>query len=256
MFAMLLAAVLGGCATKSNVRDHVGLALPETRGRVVVAPAVFLHNVEATSDDLARFRSSTWVGSIWFGGGYEVMPEEEYQIRSVDVVLQDDEQYEAQVAQWAVGAMEEAARDAGWQVVPYRGDPPQVSPPERRNLRGTVSFDGDDNLNLPRFDLVPSSDPIAPVQGVDGVLVPTVVHYYAHNAGWFIGQAGGTWAGARLRLLWSLYDSEGALVSWGEVGTKSSEERLATPNRQQLQDALLEAEGVATSLLKGQFLRE
>jgi hypothetical protein len=56
--------------------------------------------------------------------------------------------------------------------------------------RGTDPADGTDNINLPRFDLEPA--PVTDLSllpaGVDWVVAPTVVLYYSHNGGWFIGQ--------------------------------------------------------------------
>lgn len=251
---VLLIVALAGCAAK-NVRDVVGMAPPAPGLRVAVAPAVTLHDLESPDDDMASFRASSWVGSIWFAGGYEVYPEEQNQVRSVDITLGDHAAFEAQGVAWATQALEAAAGQAGWQVVPFSGPSDGwIAAPTRRPIRGSVPFDGDDNLNLPRFDLVPGDLDAAAFSAADGVLVPILVHYYAHNAGWFIGQQEGTWAGARIRVLWSLHDAaSGTLLGWGDVGTKAPTDARANPNRQQLQDALLQAEAEAHQRLARQL---
>lgn len=253
---MRLLVMLGLVAcSKTNVRDVVGLAPTLAGNRVAVAEPQWLRDLEAPVDDMGSFRANTWSGTIWFRGGFEVLPEEDNQVRSVEVDLGDAEAYRTQARRWAIDTVQSAARAAGWQVVGAELPSLDVVAPERQGIRGTVPFDGDDNLNLPRFDLVPRPLTVGdPIEGVDAVLVPVLVHYYAHNSGWFIGQEKGTWAGARVRLLWSLYEaSSGALLGWGDVGTKAETEALASPNRQQLEDLLLEAESEAAKRLEKQL---
>ena len=258
MRCLVLISVLAACAPKPGaVRDVLGKPAPAV-ARVAVAPPRFLGDLERPADDMQAFRAGTWVGSIWFGGGYEILEEEDNQIRSVQVDLGDAETYRPLALEWLDRAIDAGAAAAGWQLVPLDVDPATlVDTPVRSNIRGTVKGDGRDNVNLPRFDLRPAPRARAvPLEGVDAVLVPIVVQYYAHNGGWFIGQERGTWAGARLRLLWSLHAPDGALLGWGEVGSRAVSSELASPNRQQMQDLLLEVEAEASQALGRQLATE
>ncbi|MEM6931822.1 MAG: hypothetical protein AAF602_33125 [Myxococcota bacterium] len=262
---MLLRLVLGvplvvGCGGSKNVRDVVGQPLSQPEGaRIALADPVFLHStleLEGSGEarDLNQWRANTWVGRIWFSGGYEILPEEGNQVRSVELELSDADEMGKLAREWVEQAAPAALTEAGYTVVAPVG-PISVSAPEQRFVRGTVAFDGKDNVNLPRFDLVPGA-PLAP--GVeteaDGIFVPVVVNYYAHNAGWFVGQEDGVWAGARMRVFWSLVaPDDGAVLGWGEVATTTKVDRMASPNRQQQQDLLLTVEAEAKALLARQL---
>ncbi len=127
--------------------------------------------------------------------------------------------------------------------------------PVRRRVRGTHPADGTDNVNLPRFSLEPSALVPGSVEGVDQVLVPLVVRYYSHNGGWFLGQEYGCGMGARLRVMWTLYDNaSGAPLAWGEVDARELDNRVASPSSAQLEDALLEVEAAVAKELKKQIL--
>ncbi|MEN0068162.1 MAG: hypothetical protein AAGA48_38915, partial [Myxococcota bacterium] len=250
-FGSLLALVaLAACGPK-NVRDIVGQPIADHAARIAVAEPMFLNarlqqQEEGPKTDMDVWRSNTWVGRIWFGGGYDLIPEEGDQIRSIDVTLDENEAFTEQVRQWVKDVSPVILADAGYELASPVGEV-QFSTPERREQRGTIEFDGKDNVNLPRFDLVPGP-PISPgvKTDADAIFVPVVVSYYAHNAGWFIGQEDGSWGGARLRLYWSLVaPDDGQVLGWGEVGTRIDEMRLASPNRQQQQDLLLTVEAEA-----------
>lgn len=260
-FALIpLCALVIGCAPK-NSRDVLGLAITAPPARVAVAEPRFYVDVRdvdapAAPDDMDVWRDNLWVGKIWFAGGYELLEEENNQIRSVEVVLSEAPLYREQALRWAVETSERALRKAGFEVAPAVG-PAALTLPTRRDVRGTVALDGGDNINLPRFDLAPGA---AVTPGVDtdadAIFVPVVVNYYAHNAGWFIGQEDGCWGGARLRLYWALVaPDDGRLLGWGDLATRIDELRLASPSEQQRQDLLLEIEAEAAVRLAKQLAR-
>lgn len=250
---LIVLMLVVGC-TPRNVRDVLGMAPDLAGDRVVILEPALLAELESAPDDMSRFRAGTWVGTIWFDGGYEIMAEEQNQVRSVNVALSGAESFTPQGRTWATKALSDAAQAAGWQVVPSEAAGWRVGAPTRTTIRGTVKHDGDDNLNLPRFDLAPGPITTAEGLGADAVIAPVLVHYYAHNAGWFVGQEKGSWAGARVRVLWSLHAADdGRVLGWGDVGTRGEQEKLASPNQQQLQDLLLMAESEAEAALVRQL---
>jgi hypothetical protein len=122
-------------------------------------------------------------------------------------------------------------------------DPGGWPAPRRRDLRGSGPLDGRDNQALPRFELSPAPWPEAPVpDGAVGLLVPVIVHYYAHNGGWFLGQTYGSARGARARVLWARHAPDGAVEAWGEHEVRVEEHGVFSPNRAQVQDLLIDAE--------------
>ncbi len=254
------ALLSAACAGTKNVRDVVGQAhaLPGGARIAVADPLFYADLVEIESEeaerDLDEWRANAWVGRIWFAGGYEILPEEGNQVRSVEVELSDRGVMRAQVAEWLDQTVPAALAETGFVVAEPVGRV-AVSRPEQRNIRGTTAFDGGDNVNLPRFDLRPGPAVSPGVETpADSIFVPIVVSYYAHNAGWFVGQEDGTWAGARFRLFWSLVSpDDGSVVGWGEIATNTKREALASPNRQQQQDLLLAVEADAAKRLGRQL---
>ena len=252
--SLALCAGLVACGAK-NVRDvATWTTAPRAPVRVGIVPtttAASLLAPDAAPMDV--FRDNLYIGRIRFAGGYEILEEEDHQARSVVVDLTEQERFTAQGTAWLDTAVREAAGEAGWQVV----DLPAadwVPAPSRTDVRGTTRFDGSDNVNLPRMDLRPASATVPAYDGVDYVLTPILVHYYAHNAGWFVGQELGAWGGARTRVVWAMYEPGGrAVVAWGEVGTQVQRPRLGTPNMQQLQDLLITTEQDAAKRLTTRF---
>ena len=84
--------------------------------------------------------------------------------------------------------------------------------------------------------------------------MPFVAHYYSHSGGWFIGQNDGCEAGARIRILWLLYDTQtGQLATWGDVSERHVQERMYSPSRAQREDYLMLVEAKVHEALKEQL---
>ncbi len=210
------------------------------------APAATAGDDEAGQALLDVFYANYYVGKVWFSGGYELLPEVGNQVRSLGVSFSLQPDYATQVQEWTDATFAELLADSGVAVSRLDGSiEAALAAPTRRTVRGTGPLDGEDNQNLPRFELEPVAlDPAAlPTVSADTVLVPIVVHYYAHNGGWFVGQNKGAAAGARFRLLWALHDAKtGAVLTWGDHAARYVEKYFYTPNDVQLQDYLLEVE--------------
>jgi hypothetical protein len=247
--ALALALGLATACGPKNLHLAVGQPLAAAPASIALAPPVLLEQHERL-EPMDAFHRGYYVGNIWFSGGFELMPEEGDQVRSVGVDLKDVPAYQDQAARVVEETFATLLDEHGlaWQPIDSgveRALPaPRVTP-----VRGTGPFDGRDNQNLPRFELQPQ--PLDPGElpelppGSATVLVPMLVHYYTHNGGWFVGQRNGCSAGARMRVLWSLHDaSSGRVLTWGDVGVQHQQEYHYSPNSAELQDyqLIVEAE--------------
>ncbi len=290
--ALALAAGCGAHKQDLVLRPGPAVARPAS---VALAPAVLLHagqldlaprgvevraraftpeqeDADAAAEDGAAtepspeaaalldvFYANYYVGKIWHSGGYEYLPEVGNQVRSLGLSFSLQPDYAAQVQEWTDITMGDVltARGLSWSPVGSSVEA-ALQPPRRRTVRGTGPLDGEDDQNLPRFELTPQPlDPDAlPEIDADTLLVPIIVHYYAHNGGWFVGQGQGTAAGARFRLLWVLHDAHsGAVLTWGDVSARYVEDYFYTPNDVQLQDYLMETEDRVRTALERELLR-
>ncbi|RME23080.1 MAG: hypothetical protein D6798_14260 [Deltaproteobacteria bacterium] len=205
------------------------------------------------------FYANYYVGKVWHSGGYEYLPEVGNQVRSLGLRFSQQAAYAAQAQEWTDATMGEVLTERGVSWSPVTASVESaLQPPRRRTVRGTGPLDGEDNQNLPRFELIPQPlDPGAlPEIDADTLLVPIIVHYYAHNGGWFVGQSRGCAAGARFRLLWVLHDSRtGAVRTWGDIAARYVEDYFYTPNDVQLQDYLMAVEARVRGALERELLR-
>lgn len=210
---------------------------------IALSPAVLLQALPPATADLDALYAGEYVGDIWFSGGFSRMETLDNQVRSVDVELRRQDRYREQALAWVDGVFTSLLDARGLSWVPLQ-TPLQTPRPQRTDIRGSGPLDGSDNQSLPRFDLRPlplQSPPMLPA-GTQAVLVPMLVHYYSHNGGWFVGQEIGNPAGARIRVLWTLFGSEGQVLTWGEVGTRHFEDYFYSPNQVQVQDYLIAVE--------------
>lgn len=227
------------------------MAMPAS---IALAPAVLLHTLpEPGGDPLSQ---GEYVGDIWFSAGFARFESLDNQVRSVEIELRHEDRYAEQAAAWTDSVFASLLDDRGvsWSPLSEGLTPPR---PLRTDIRGSGPLDGTDNQSLPRFDLrpLPLEEPPDLPAGAQAVLVPMIVHYYSHNGGWFIGQSTGSAAGARIRVLWSLYGDDGGVLTWGEVGTRYIEPYFYTPNQAQLQDYLIAVEDELARQLSRRALR-
>lgn len=254
---LLSVAVLSGCPNASFKKGlapvvHSGGALPPAWPSVALAPTVFLEDLEgAVVAD--PFADNLTIGNIWFSGGYELLAEVDNQVRSVKYEVDHVAEYRASLVALLDTRLGRALDAHGLQW--SRLDAPITPPTPRRALvRGTGPLDGADNQNLPRVDFEPRPLPTPPgdLPGQPQLLlVPVVVHYYSHNGGWFVGQEEGCPAGARFRLLWTLYDAHtGAVVGWRDLETRTLQRWYYSPNRTEIQDYLIRVEDDVVELFE------
>ncbi len=249
MRCWLLLPVLSACA------GHTSLSFdgqkPDVRTSVIaVAEPVFLQDLQVP-DEGDEIWAGSYVGNVLFSGGFHVV-ERDGGLENVSLSVEQSQQerYRTQVqdvvSQCVFDGMGREGRD--WVAADLDVQPPI---PTRRNVRGTDKIDGRDNQPLPRFSLAAAPwEGGAPVpNGADALLVPYVIHYYAHNGGWFLGQTYGTSSGARSRVFWALYTADGAAIGWGDHQARTADHGNYSPNSQQIQDFLIETEeGVCKTL--------
>jgi hypothetical protein len=259
-FVLALVAGLATACGPKNLHLALGEPLAAAPSSIGLAEPILLTELERL-EPMDAFHQGFYVGNIWFSGGFELMPEEDNQVRSVGVDLQDTEPYAGQ-ARSVVGDTFTSLlvdHELSWQAIQDSVER-AVSTPRKLLTRGSGPFDGRDNQNLPRFGLQPLPLDVGELPelppGTSAVLVPVVVHYYTHNGGWFVGQNLGCAAGARVRVLWSLHDAmNGRVLTWGEVGVQHQQEYYYSPNAVELQDYQLIVEAELARWLDEQLPR-
>jgi hypothetical protein len=239
--------ILTGCSTGALNQHFIQSTAPATVPvTVALAPAVVLAEM-AEMPDGDEVRTGLYVGNLVFGGGF-ITDELEMGLQNVSKTV--DRKAEQEFAKIAVKETDEAVRAAldkrkvDWQPWKAEALPSLVW----SNRRGTHPEDGRDNVPLPRLELqapVVDADMRATwPSGVDAVVVPYVVHYYSHNAGWFLGQTYGTGGGARFRVFVATWDAKtGRPIGATDVTARLLHERTFQPNSGQLEDFLIAVEG-------------
>lgn len=160
----------------------------------------------------AAFLRNEFFGNIRFGGGFVRTGDVALEVRARLIELGVDERYASDGSRWLADVIPSVLDATN---VPVRAAAPGLSPvPERRRFRGLHPEDGHDNVNLPRTDLVPTELVPAESTGPRWVIVPYLRSYYTHNGGWFLGQAFGCTAGARVEALVVLYDTVSGRPAW------------------------------------------
>ncbi|MCK6524735.1 hypothetical protein L6R49_25300 [Myxococcota bacterium] len=266
--AALLTLLSGGCAAKQDLFLRELPDAPKAEGKTVgLWPSTLLFaQPGAVPEGMDSFTAGLFVGNVVHSGGYvyagvdgagEVGEEAGLPVRSKEFTLNAEAEYEPLAQAWLDAEIFSALSDV---TTPLRLPAPSVAIPAPTRLprRGTDPADGTDNINLPRFDLVPTpiTDLSAFPAGVDWVVAPTVVLYYSHNGGWFIGQRMGTGSGARVRVFWTVYDTKtGAVVSYGDLEARALSPYVLTPNKGQLEDLLIECEEKIHRLMQDAVVR-
>ncbi len=243
MSALIGALLLGGCIYKELPDTNLAIEreLPKELGTVLLVPPL----VMATQSTEA-FMDGVYVGNVVHGGGYvqEAVGDYGQQTHSVEFTFSAQENYAGIAVNFAQTAMQQSLseNEAAFELAP-----PESAWPVKTPLRGTHPADGSDNVNLPRFTLMPPEIPAW--TGGDHKLFSWVVSYYSHNAGWFYGQHMGSKAGARGRVFWALYEPSGKPVAWADVDSRYLYSKVFQPNSAQTEDALIQVEKQLTEAL-------
>lgn len=236
MSSLMGALLLGGCIYKELPDTTVAMdrALPKELGTVLVVPPQVMATQHADP-----FMDGVFVGSLVHGGGYvqEAVGDYGQQTHSVEFSFSAQETYAELAVSFAQNALQQGltANGAAMELAPQQSAWPVKIP-----LRGTHPADGSDNVNLPRFTLMPPE--IAAWSGGDHKLFTWVVSYYSHNAGWFYGQHMGCKAGAHGRIFWALYTPDGKPVAWADLDSRYLYSKVFQPNSAQTEDALIQVE--------------
>lgn len=238
------AILLGGCIYKELPDTTVAMdrALPQELGTVLMVPPQVMATQYADP-----FMDGVYVGNVVHSGGYvqEAVGDYGQQTHSVEFDFSAQETYAEIAVSFAQTALQQglSANGASIELALQQGAWPVKTP-----LRGTHPADGTDNVNLPRFTLMPPEIPAW--SGGDHMLLSWVVSYYSHNAGWFYGQHMGSKAGARGRVFWALYTPDGKPVAWADLDSRYLYSKIFQPNSAQTEDALIQVEKQLTEALE------
>lgn len=208
------------CSTHQNRLEASGSSWSTDAPLAVAEPLFWADTLEGEDP----FRVNGVVGNVTFSGGY-ITENDGAGLHNVSktVEVTQGERYREQVGLWLGDLLQPTVTVA------------DLPPPKTRERRGTDRRDGTDNISLPRttFQPVPA-DPLG-----QATLVPWVLQYTSHNAGWFYGQQYGTPAGARIHILLVAYDADGQVLGWEDVDASRISERIFSPSSPQLQDLLI-----------------
>lgn len=183
---------------------------------VSVAPPLFASEILAPGNDRGRFDKNVFCGLIQFSGGYVRGPAEQggrIQNRLMTLSLEQETKREA--ARETAEILRKAFAERGLQVAPLSG----AISPRLLTLDGELDYrvrpdEGRDSISLPLLRFhgraaldTGSRSSVGRNAGHDGyVVIPVVLRYFRHNAGWFNGQEIGAYAGARIALKLLIYD--------------------------------------------------
>jgi hypothetical protein len=255
IFLLLMFSLLTACAA-DPVRITSQQAQPWQPSAIVLAPTQFLFALEGHGLE-QMFEAGDAVGFTTHTGGFVHQPGAGGYVRSKEVTIEQHAEYRARVDRWTqnrVGRALSAAKIT-WRPL-ETATTLNVPKPLRSELLTEESSDGKDDVNMPYLEFAPAerwgSPPLSslvPSQGAseDAVLVPTVLYYYAHNGGWFVGQEWGCVAGARFRLLLALYRvRDGLLISSHDLEARELIENAFNPDRTAIERVLRALEGKMT----------
>ncbi|NCG21587.1 MAG: hypothetical protein GWP91_21445 [Rhodobacterales bacterium] len=257
--AQFLLIALTGCST-SLYRYHSNSTSPLQNPvpAVGIGPVAMAHLVNPI-EDVPPAHSGVFVGHVLFSGGVVTQNDEAGQQNVAKVTAASaQEKYTQTVSQHAIQVVIAAAQQRGATPSTWTTDslPPLVISPRR----GTHPMDGRDNVPLPRFTVTPNAlddGRLATVPPqVDAVVGVYVVHYYSHNAGWFLGQNYGTSAGARYRLFVVTWDAQtGTPLAWTDTTTRFLHENVFQPNSGQVDDFMIDTESMMEKQIRRHLWR-
>ena len=258
----LLVLSLCSCSMTRMTRVEVTQnPIPDKLEQVALADAILLRDFQEV-DETDAFRSGIYVGNLVFSGGF-ITEQQDVGLQNVSkqVDFEAEDRYREQVGELVETMFGDALDKRGkvrWQRVTIPAD--KVESLRMRAVRGTHDEDGRDNVVLPRFDLEAGSLPPEALSdiptGTSAVIVPYVVLYYTHNAGWFLGQTYGHGAGARFRIFTVTYDAKtGAPLGDLDVTTRFIHEEVFQPNSGQLENFSIFTEQTMQRVIKKHLLK-
>lgn len=205
----------------------------------------------------AAFLRNEYFGNIRFGGGFIRTGEVALDVRARIVELGFEDAWRADGMRWVEAMIPRVLDAADVRLGPVG---PAVAPvPERVRHRGLHPEDGTDNVNLPRYELVPtalSEAERAAAASWPWLLVPYLRLYYAHNGGWFLGQTSGCMAGARVEAFVVIYDTRTGRPVWHATTVgRHIQPRVGQASSSELEQYVLWAEGYAEERLVRGFLK-
>ncbi len=192
----------------------------------------------AVPDPRPIAESGVGVGHVLFSGGYETVdgPLGQQNV-SVQSQLVGTEGRWPTLAAWLGDAAPRILRHLG-EAAPSTPSG-ALPPPVGTTRRGTYAAMGSDNAPLPRLAWTPIDGGADAPRG--RVVVPWVLAGLTHNAGWFLGQTHGSSAGARLRVLFAVYD-DGKVVGYVDCDARVIESELFSPNSVEIDELQLSVE--------------
>jgi len=258
---LLLLALCSCSATRMTRVEVTNRPIKEKIQQVALVDPILLRDFQETEETNA-FRSGVYVGNLVFSGGF-ITEQQDVGLQNVSkkVDFEAEDRYRKQVAELLDRMYGDALDKKGnvrWQRMSISAD--VIESHRMRAVRGTHDEDGRDNVCLPRFELEAGTLPAEALTdvptGTDAVIVPYVVLYYTHNAGWFLGQTYGHGGGARFRVFSVTYDAKtGAPLGHMDATTRFLHEEVFQPNSGQLEDFAIFAETAMEKQVRKYLLR-
>ena len=238
-FVLVILSITSSACAHPSFTEHRGDEWTiDSDHQVVLARSQILADAW-TSDD--PFADNLTIGHLHHEGGFVAENKHGSQVRSKKVTLQNEDDMKTLAQQWVDERFTHILKARGTVVESMPPIEERFGAPKKENIRGSTPRDGKDNISLPRYHLKPT--PLnkellnALTDSGDVLIVPYVVHYYTHNAGWFVGQTWGCSGGARFRVFWTAYDLKtGQVISYQDIDAWELSQRIHQPSRTQLED--------------------
>jgi len=179
-----------------------------TANKILIQKPLLMQSITNTKDLKKSYETSQYIGFIYFSGGL-VREQRDIgvQVSTKSIDLKNQKDLVEMAENGILSILEEEISNKSIASSKVSLDKPFQSVKSKKDYNPTEE-NGQDNLNSPRMvyemEINRSSLP-KPSEG-DFLIIPIIQYYYAHNAGWFIGQDWGCMAGVRLGVQFLIYD--------------------------------------------------
>jgi len=200
-----------GCSTLPPLPGGRKQLVSFGRKKVVICEPLVLRDVFGIEDDEKAYELNLFIGNIEFSGGVITDKDRGMMTLSKNSVFNRQEQYTEQAVSMVRRIITSAAETKKYSFSVVNGET-LVSAARETGFTAIAlekdyskhDEDGKDNINLPWMNLLISdlssdfTSVLKQKTGADYLMVPVILRYYSHSAGWFNDQWAGCGAGIRL----------------------------------------------------------
>ncbi|MCG9875314.1 MAG: hypothetical protein MH321_11075 [Leptospiraceae bacterium] len=167
-----------------------------------------MQTITNTRDFKQAYETNQYIGFIYFTGGL-VREQRDIgvQVSTKTIELKNQKELIEMAENGILNVLESEVKNKFLVSSRITLEKPFQSVKSRKDYNPTED-NGQDNLNNPRivYEMEIDRSSLPKSSEGDFLIIPIVQYYYAHNAGWFIGQDWGCMAGVRLGVQFLIYD--------------------------------------------------